>query len=288
MSKVIEIENLSKVYDLGLVGTGTLSKDLNRTWAKLRGKPDPYATLVELNDRTQKSESNMVYALKDINFSVNQGEVLGIIGKNGAGKSTLMKVLSGLYKPSKGELYFNGNKEVLDSPRDSQNLGLEMVYQDLALAGNLPIGENIFLGREPTKNLGFLKILDYKKIKEMSEAHLDKLKIHVKSADQKVEELSGGQRQAIAIARATAFNSKLVIMDEPTAALAIKEVGKVLDLINGLKKIGVSVIIISHRMDDIFAVCDRVTALFQGTNFAEAELSKTSRDEVIGWIMGKK
>jgi len=213
---------------------------------------------------------------------------LGVVGDNGAGKTTLMKVLSGLYKPSKGELYFDGNKEVLESPRDSQNLGLEMVYQDLALAGNLPIGENIFLGREPTKNLGFFKMLDYKKIKEMSEAHLEKLKIHVKSADQKVEELSGGQRQAIAIARATAFNSKLVIMDEPTAALAIKEVGKVLDLINGLKKIGVSVIIISHRMDDIFAVCDRVTALFQGTNFAEAELSKTSRDEVIGWIMGKK
>ena len=118
--------------------------------------------------------------------------------------------------------------------------------------------------------------------------HLDKLKIHVKSADQKVEELSGGQRQAIAIARATAFNSKLVIMDEPTAALAIKEVGKVLDLINSLKRLGVSVIIISHGMDDIFAVCDRVMALFQGTNFAESELSKTTRDEVIGWIMGKK
>ena len=229
-----------------------------------------------------------ITALENVNLSVREGECLGVVGDNGAGKSTLMKVLSGLYKPSKGELFFNGNKEVLDSPRDSQNLGLEMVYQDLALAGNLPIGENIFLGREPTKNLGFLKILDYKKIKEMSEAHLDKLKIHVKSADQKVEELSGGQRQAIAIARATAFYSMLVIMDEPTAALAIKEVGKVLDLINGLKKIGVSVIIISHRMDDIFAVCDRVTALFQGTNFAEAELSKTSRDEVIGWIMGKK
>ena len=229
-----------------------------------------------------------ITALENVNLSVQEGECLGVVGDNGAGKTTLMKVLSGLYKPSKGELYFNGNKEVLESPRDSQNLGLEMVYQDLALAGNLPIGENIFLGREPTKNLGFLKFLDFKKIKEMSEAHLDKLKIHVKSADQKVEELSGGQRQAIAIARATAFNSKLVIMDEPTAALAIKEVGKVLDLINGLKKIGVSVIIISHRMDDIFAVCDRVTALFQGTNFAEAELSKTSRDEVIGWIMGKK
>ena len=229
-----------------------------------------------------------ITALENVNLTVRQGECLGVVGDNGAGKSTFMKVLSGLYKPSVGSLFFDGNKEILNSPKDSQNLGLEMVYQDLALAGNLPIGENIFLGREPTKNFGFLKLLDYKKIKELSEAHLDKLKIHVKSAEQKVEELSGGQRQAIAIARATAFNSKIVIMDEPTAALAIKEVGKVLDLINSLKKMGVSVIIISHRMDDIFAVCDRVMALFQGTNFAESELSKTTRDEVIGWIMGKK
>ena len=229
-----------------------------------------------------------ITALENVNLTVRQGECLGVVGDNGAGKSTFMKVLSGLYKPSIGSLFFDGKKETLNSPKDSQNLGLEMVYQDLALAGNLPIGENIFLGREPTKNFGFLKLLDYKKIKELSEAHLDKLKIHVKSAEQKVEELSGGQRQAIAIARATAFNSKIVIMDEPTAALAIKEVGKVLDLINSLKKMGVSVIIISHRMDDIFAVCDRVMALFQGTNFAESELSKTTRDEVIGWIMGKK
>ena len=229
-----------------------------------------------------------ITALENVSLTVQEGECLGVVGDNGAGKSTFMKVLSGLYKPSSGSLFFDGNKEILNSPKDSQNLGLEMVYQDLALAGNLPIGENIFLGREPTKNFGFLKLLDYKKIKELSEAHLDKLKIHVKSAQQKVEELSGGQRQAIAIARATAFNSKIVIMDEPTAALAIKEVGKVLDLINSLKKMGVSVIIISHRMDDIFAVCDRVMALFQGTNFAESELSKTTRDEVIGWIMGKK
>ena len=229
-----------------------------------------------------------ITALENVNLIVKEGECLGVVGDNGAGKTTLMKVLSGLYKPSAGSLFFDGNKKILDSPKDSQNLGLEMVYQDLALAGNLPIGENIFLGREPTKNFGLLRLLDYKKIKDLSEAHLDKLKINVKSADQKVEELSGGQRQAIAIARATAFNSKIVIMDEPTAALAIKEVGKVLDLINNLKKIGVSVIIISHRMDDIFAVCDRVMAVFQGTNFAESELSKTTRDEVIGWIMGKK
>jgi simple sugar transport system ATP-binding protein len=229
-----------------------------------------------------------ITALDNVQLTARKGECLGVVGDNGAGKSTLMKVLSGLYKPSSGSLFFNGMEKTLESPRDSQKLGLEMVYQDLALAGNLPIGENIFLGREPIKNYGFVKLLDYKKIKELSEAHLDKLKIHVKSSEQKVEELSGGQRQAIAIARATAFNSKIVIMDEPTAALAIKEVSKVLDLINNLKKIGVSVIIISHRMDDIFAVCDRVMALFQGTNFAESKLSETSRDEVIGWIMGKK
>ena len=227
-------------------------------------------------------------ALENVDLKVHAGECLGVVGDNGAGKSTLMKVLSGLYKPSSGSLYFQGKEEILESPKDSQNLGLEMVYQDLALAGNLPIGENIFLGREPTKNIGFLKFLDFNKIKELTNAHLGKLKINVKSADQKVEELSGGQRQAVAIARSTAFNAKVVIMDEPTAALAIKEVGKVLDLINSLKKTGVGVIVISHRMDDIFSVCDRVMALFQGTNFAESELSNTSRDEVIGWIMGKK
>ena len=115
-----------------------------------------------------------------------------------------------------------------------------------------------------------------------------KLKINVKSADQKVEELSGGQRQAVAIARATAFDAKIVIMDEPTAALAVKEVGKVLDLIRGLKNLGVGVIVISHRMDDIFSVSDRVMALFQGANFAESSLKETSRDEVVGWIMAKK
>ncbi len=229
-----------------------------------------------------------ITALENVNLKVHEGECLGVVGDNGAGKSTLMKVLSGLYKPSRGALFFEGEEKVLESPKDSQILGLEMVYQDLALAGNLPIGENIFLGREPTKNIGFLKFLDFKKIQEMTNAHLDKLKINVKSADQKVEELSGGQRQAVAIARSTAFNAKVVIMDEPTAALAIKEVGKVLDLINKLKSTGVGVIVISHRMDDIFSVCDRVMALFQGTNFAEAQLDKTSRDEVIGWIMGKK
>ena len=229
-----------------------------------------------------------ITALKDANLSLRSGEVLGVVGDNGAGKSTLMKVLSGLYNPSEGSIYFEGKEVFFSSPRDSQNLGIEMVYQDLSLAENLPIGDNIFLGREPTRSFGPIKFLDHKKRKQFTEEHLAKLKINVKSADQKVEELSGGQRQAVAIARATAFDAIIVIMDEPTAALAVKEVGKVLDLIRGLKNLGVGVIVISHRMDDIFSVSDRVMALFQGANFAESSLKETSRDEVVGWIMGKK
>ena len=234
-----------------------------------------------------KSFGNVV-ALKDVSITLNSSEVLGLLGDNGAGKSTLMKVLSGLYNPSEGSIYFEGKEVFFSSPRDSQDLGIEMVYQDLSLAENLPIGDNIFLGREPTRSFGPIKFLDHKKRKQFTEEHLAKLKINVKSADQKVEELSGGQRQAVAIARATAFDAKIVIMDEPTAALAVKEVGMVLDLIIGLKNLGVGVIVISHRMDDIFSVSDRVMALFQGANFAESLLKETSRDEVVGWIMGKK
>lgn len=229
-----------------------------------------------------------ITALRDVNFHVAPGEVLGVVGDNGAGKSTLMKILSGLFTPSEGELVFNGAPVKFSSPKDAQKLGIEMVYQDFALAGNMPIYENIYLGREPGTKFGPLTVVDHKRARQMATDHLDRLHIHVKSVEQNTEDLSGGQRQAVAIARATAFDAKLVIMDEPTAALAIKEVGKVLDLVRSLKEHGVAVIIISHRMDDIFYCCDRVMALYQGTNFAESELGKTSRNEVIGWIMGTK
>src|SRR5262245_47835892 len=170
-----------------------------------------------------------VTALRDVNFHLRRGEVLGVVGDNGAGKSTLMKVLSGLYQPSTGELLFEGQPVTFTSPRDARSKGIEMVYQDFALAGNMPIFENIYLGREPGPRLGGLTFVDRSRSRSMAQAHLDKLKIHVKSVDQNVEELSGGQRQAVAIARSTAFDARIVIMDEPTAALAIKEVGKVLD-----------------------------------------------------------
>ncbi len=229
-----------------------------------------------------------ITALTDVNFHVDAGEVLGVVGDNGAGKSTLMKILSGLFKPSEGELHFQGNPVSFSSPKDAQRLGIEMVYQDFALAGNMPIYENIYLGREPGTKVGPLTIVDHPRARKMASEHLDRMHIHVKSVLQNTEDLSGGQRQAVAIARATAFDAKLVIMDEPTAALAIKEVGKVLDLIRRLKDHNVGVILISHRMDDVFYVCDRVMAIFHGRNFAEAPLKQTSRNEVIGWIMGTR
>ncbi|MDE0303515.1 MAG: ATP-binding cassette domain-containing protein [Albidovulum sp.] len=231
-----------------------------------------------------------VTALRDVDLQLWPGEVLGVVGDNGAGKSTLMKVLSGLHPQSEGTLIFDGSPVRFSSPREARDLGIEMVYQDLALAGNMNIAENIYLGREPTRKLlgGALALFDHRSGIRRAKEHLENLKIHVKSVEQKVEELSGGQRQAVAIARSIAFEARIVIMDEPTAALAIKEVGKVLDLIVDLKNRGISVVIISHRMDDIFYVCDRVMALYHGSNFAEARLKETSRGEVIGWIMGTK
>ncbi|MCS7087937.1 MAG: ATP-binding cassette domain-containing protein [Thermoflexales bacterium] len=229
-----------------------------------------------------------VTALENVSLKLYRGEVLGVVGDNGAGKSTLMKILAGLYPPNAGEIFVEGKPVHFRSPKDARDMGIEMVYQDLALAGNMRIDENIFLGRERTRRFGPFKFIDNAASLKQAKEHLDKLKIEVKSVRQRVEELSGGQRQAVAIARATAFDAKVVIMDEPTAALAVKEVRKVLDLIKDLKNHGIGVILISHRLDDIFYVCDRVMALFHGRNFAEAPLSEVTRNDVIGWIMGNK
>jgi len=229
-----------------------------------------------------------VVALKDVDLKIMPGEVLGVVGDNGAGKSTLMKTLSGVHPPSEGQIFLSGEAVRFSSPRDARERGIEMVYQDLALAGNLRIDENIFLGREFTRKIGPLTLVDHKGNQEQAIKHLDGLRIHVKSVSQRVEELSGGQRQAVAIARATAFDAKVVIMDEPTAALAVREVAKVLDMIKDLRDQGIGVILISHRLDDVFTVCDRVMALFHGRNFAEGKLDEIERNDVIGWIMGNK
>lgn len=253
------------------------------------GQPDSRGESVPIIETRKISKHfGHVSALRDVDLRLSHHEVLGVVGDNGAGKSTLMKILSGVHPPSSGQLRIDGNLVRFSSPRDARELGIEMVYQDLALAGNLRIDENIFLGREQTRRLGPISLVDHKANRERAIEHLDGLHINVKSVAQRVEELSGGQRQAVAIARATAFDAKVVIMDEPTAALAVKEVAKVLDMIKGLRDRGISVILISHRLDDVFTVCDRVMALFHGRNLAEGRLGDIERNDVIGWIMGNK
>lgn len=230
-----------------------------------------------------------VRALENVNLVVQPREVVGLVGDNGAGKSTLMKILTGAHQPTAGEILLQGKAAHFNSPHESRLAGIEMVYQDLALAGNLSVAANIYLGREPVKRTwGVFRFMDEKNIEAGSRALLDRLHINISNVKARVENLSGGQRQSVAIARATAFNAKLVIMDEPTAALAVKEVAKVLDTVRNLREHGVAVIFISHRMQDVMSVADRIIVLYEGTKVADLERGKTNLDEVVAYIVGSK
>jgi simple sugar transport system ATP-binding protein len=229
-----------------------------------------------------------VRALQGVNLHLHRREVLGLVGDNGAGKSTLMKVLSGVYQPDQGQIYLEGQATRFHSPHDSRAAGVEMVYQDLALAGNLDVTGNIFLGQELTGRRmgGLLRFLDHRRMADEAIRLLERLRIDIRSVEYRTETLSGGQRQAVAIARCMGFNAQVVIMDEPTAALAVKEVSKVLDLIRGLKEHDVGVVLISHRMQDIFEVCDRVMVLRQGRKVGDLPISQTNMDKVVALITG--
>ena len=229
-----------------------------------------------------------VQALRGVDLQLARHEVLGLVGDNGAGKSTLMKVLTGVYQPDAGQIYLNSQPVHFHSPHDSRAAGIEMVYQDLALAGNLDVVGNIFLGREMRRGYlgGLVKLLDHKGMFRGATSLLERLKIDIPSVKLAVETLSGGQRQAVAIGRSAGFEAEVVIMDEPTAALAVREVSKVLDLIKGLKEHNVAVILISHRMQDIFAVCDRIAVMRRGRKVGDLPLAKTSMDEIVALITG--
>lgn len=231
-----------------------------------------------------------VRALYKVDLILNHQEVLGLVGDNAAGKSTLMKILSGAYQPDEGQIFWEGRPVRFTSPHEARDLGIEMVYQDFALAGNLHVAGNIFLGRELTRGYlgGLLHFLDDRRMEEDAQRLLERLKIDIKSVRLRVENLSGGQRQAVAIGRATAFNARVVIMDEPTASLAVKEVGKVLDLIRHLKTQGVSVILISHRLQDVFAVSDRIMVLRHGIKVGDMPAAQTSLDDVVGLMVGSR
>jgi simple sugar transport system ATP-binding protein len=229
-----------------------------------------------------------VKALQNVNFEIMPAEIVGLVGDNAAGKSTLMKVLSGAYIADQGGIWMNGNKVHISNPVDSRKLGIEMLYQNFALAGNINIYQNIFLGRELTKNYlgGIFKILNKKEMANRSVELISRLKIDIHQVNKRVKELSGGQQQSVAIARVIAFNARLIVMDEPTANLGIKEVGRLLDLIRRLKEQGISVIFISHRLDDIFSVGDRVIVLKRGKRVGMRYVKETTEKEVLRLIVG--
>ncbi len=226
-------------------------------------------------------------AVNNVDLDVYPGEVVALLGDNGAGKSTLIKVISGVHKPEAGKIYFEGKEVKMETPMDALKIGIETIYQDLALAENLNVYSNIFLGREKTKDyLGFIKVLDHDFMLRESEKVLKKLDIKIPSLKNKIKTLSGGQRQAVAISKSIYWNAKLLIMDEPTAALGVAEQKKVLNLIQILKNQGVAIILISHQMYDVFQVADRIVVMRRGEKVGELDAKKTNPDEVVSLMVG--
>ena len=228
-------------------------------------------------------------AVDRVDLEVYPGEVVGLLGDNGAGKSTLIKMVSGVYRPDGGEIFFQGREIRLGSPMDALELGIETLYQDLALAENLNVYANIFLGRERTKPfLGLIRVLDHASMHEESEKVLKRLEIEIPSLKSQIKHLSGGQRQAVAIGRSIYWNAKLLIMDEPTAALGVQEQRKVLDLVRVLASQNIPIIVISHQLYDIFSVTDRLVIMRRGRKVAERRTKDTTPDEVVGLIIGSE
>jgi simple sugar transport system ATP-binding protein len=229
-----------------------------------------------------------VVALRGVDFDLRAGEVHAIVGDNGAGKSTLIKILSGVMQPSSGEILIDGTPVALGSPREARAHGIETVYQDLALANHLDASANLFLGREALLPgiLGWLGFLDSRTMRRRASEELRHLKIDIPSVQSPVLGLSGGQRQAVAVARAHAWGSRIVIMDEPTAALGVRESAMVLELIREVRSNGVSVIMISHNLPETFAVADRITVIRLGRNVDTLETRDSSVEAIVGMMTG--
>ena len=226
-----------------------------------------------------------IRALTDVSLTLEPGEVLGLMGDNGAGKSTLVKIMAGNFPPSSGQIILEDGPVVFHKPVEARQKGIEIVYQDLALCNNLTAAANVFLGRELKTNYGPLKLLNFKAMYDRSAELFNELKSETRPRDL-VRRMSGGQRQAVAIARTRLSNSKVVLLDEPTAAISVRQVAEVLDLIRRLRDQGVAVVLISHRMPDVFAVCDRVFVLRRGRKVAEKPIAQSSPEEVTGLITG--
>ncbi|MBT8416442.1 MAG: ATP-binding cassette domain-containing protein [Silicimonas sp.] len=239
--------------------------------------------LLELDNITKSFGA--IHALNGVSLSIAPGEAVGLMGDNGAGKSTLMKVIAGNFPPTSGQIRIEGKPVNFHKPIDAREAGIEIVYQDLALCDNLTAAANVFLGREKHKRIGPFNFLDHQAMFDRSADLFNELKSETRPRDL-VRQMSGGQRQAVAIARTRLSDPKLVLMDEPTAAISVRQVAEVLDLIRRLKETNHAVVLVSHRMPDVFAVCDRVAVLRRGTKVADKPTARTDPEEITGLITG--
>ena len=241
--------------------------------------------LLEARGLTKRFGS--VVALDQVDFRVGRAEVVGLVGDNGAGKSTLIKVLTGVYQPDAGEIWFDGRRVVLSSPRQARELGIETVYQDLALVETMSVARNFFLGAEPLRRVAGFPLLDRRLIVEVTQKVLAEIGItSVRSVDEPVNVLSGGERQAVAIGRALYFGARLLVLDEPTSALSIKETNKVLQAIEESRRRGLSVIFITHNLYHVYPIADRVVVLSRGRKLREFTRGETNLEELTQLITG--
>jgi simple sugar transport system ATP-binding protein len=231
-----------------------------------------------------------IEALRDVSFSLGQAEVLGLLGDNGAGKSTLIKILTGLFPPDKGEILWNGEPVRFSSPRDAYDIGVATVYQDLAIIDLMAIYRNVFLGREKevTKGMGPFRWIDRKKAHADARQAISDMGIEIRDAEEPIARLSGGERQSIAIARAAFFNPKLLILDEPTSALSLRQTDRVLKSVEEARNKGISIIFITHNVYHVYPIADRFVILSHGESIAEFPKGKHSRDEVAELIVTGK
>jgi ABC-type sugar transport system ATPase subunit len=229
-----------------------------------------------------------IVALEDVDITVYPGEIVGLVGDNGAGKSTLVKVLAGAHQPSSGELLVNSETCVFHSPHEARRLGIETVYQDLALSGELTVAENMYLGRELRRAgvLGRLGALDKRAMSRVAAERLEELRIRISSVKLQCGSLSGGQRQAVAVARAIAWGSRVVLLDEPTAALGVEQQHHVAELVEQVASRGVGVILVSHNMPQVHALCHRIVVLYRGQVIANLKKDDVTVSDIVMWITG--
>jgi ABC-type sugar transport system ATPase subunit len=243
---------------------------------------------VLLAARGIKKNFGAVQALRGVDLQIARGETVAIVGDNGAGKSTLVKIFSGVLRPSAGEIRFDDKPVDIATPDVARSLGIETVYQDLGLCENMSVADNVFLGREMVWKLGPLRFLDKRGMHKASEAALAGLSVNVPRADAAVSRLSGGQRQAIALARAKLWERELVLLDEPTAALGVQEGRRAMDVIRGMKEQGLAVVIISHNMPLVLELSDRVVVLRHGSKVGDVPKSKLKGDDIVALITGAR